>query len=558
MTKYLFRHKWYILAVLVLIIVEPSITSWIYFWLQQMYNTVVVGISREYILWMICVGVLVWIAKRVLLFCIGVVRSRFVCNIKQDLKDDLFFSILGLNTGSLSRIASSGEYISLFTNDITILEQKFFSTIITLCSNVISIVILGASFLVLDRTLAVLVFIFNVLAMFVPVFFSQQLSQSNLSYSEKLSTFTQRLKEYFSAFFTIKNYSIEDVIGDKFSTHNQSVENAKFNADYSLSLANSIGSLLTWFSRILVIGVGLILVSRGEMLLGTVIVAQGFTEELSAPMQSVVECVNSIYSVRKIVDKLNVMTGNGVEQNVPAQSPPILPNYDVSFENICVSAGKGELVHHFSFTFKAGKKYLIIGKNGAGKSSLFRAMKRGLEVSCGTICIGGRPVSSMSNGELSRLISYLNENVTLFTGSVFENIQLFRPYQSHQLDQAVTEAQVNLSLDKELGDDGYNISSGERRRIEIARSILTSAKILVFDEVVSTLDIETAYEIEKLALGFKDKTAIFISHNFSGKLIRQYDEILLMENGALVAHGPYEQLLQTSPYFRRVCDIKFG
>jgi len=543
---------------MVLIIVEPSITSWIYFWLQQMYNTVSIGISREYILWMICVGVLVWIAKRVLLFCIGVVKSRFVCNIKEDLKDDLFSSLLGLNTGSLTRIASSGEYISLFTNDITILEQKFFATIITLCSNVISIVILGASFLMLDRTLALLVFSFNVLAMFVPVFFSRQLSQSNLAYSERLSTFTQRLKEYFSAFFTIKNYSIEDVIGEKFNAHNQTVENAKFNADYSLSLANSIGSLLTWFSRILVIGVGLILVSRGEMLLGTVIVAQGFTEELSAPLQSIVECVNSIYSVRKIEDKLNAMTGNGVVRNAPAESLPILPNYDVSFENTCVSAGNGEVVHHFSFTFKAGKKYLIIGKNGAGKSSLFRAIKRGLEVSCGTICIGGRPVSSMGNGELSRLISYLNENVTLFTGSVFENIRLFRSYQRHQLDQAVIEAQVNLSLDKELGDDGYNISSGERRRIEIARSILTSAKILVFDEVVSTLDIETAYEIEQLALGFKNKTVIFISHNFSGKLIRQYDEILIMENGALVAHGSYEQLLQTSPYFRRVCDIKFG
>ena len=80
----------------------------------------------------------------------------------------------------------------------------------------------------------------------------------------------------------------------------------------------------------------------------------------------------------------------------------------------------------------------------------------------------------------------------------------------------------------------------------------------MFDEVVSTLDIDTAYEIEKLALSLTDKTIIFVSHNFSGKLIRQYDEILIMDHRQLIDHGRYEELLVRSPYFARICDIKFG
>ena len=80
----------------------------------------------------------------------------------------------------------------------------------------------------------------------------------------------------------------------------------------------------------------------------------------------------------------------------------------------------------------------------------------------------------------------------------------------------------------------------------------------MFDEVVSTLDIDTAYEIEKLALSLNDKTIIFVSHNFSGKLIRQYDEILIMDQGQLIDHGRYEELLARSPYFARICEIKFG
>ena len=82
--------------------------------------------------------------------------------------------------------------------------------------------------------------------------------------------------------------------------------------------------------------------------------------------------------------------------------------------------------------------------------------------------------------------------------------------------------------------------------------------MIIFDEVVSTLDIETAYEIEKMALDFKDKTVVFISHNFSGKLIRRYDDILVMQDGKLLTHGTFDELIKSSDYFRKICEIKFG
>ena len=172
--------------------------------------------------------------------------------------------------------------------------------------------------------------------------------------------------------------------------------------------------------------------------------------------------------------------------------------------------------------------------------------------------IGGKDISELKNEELSNMVSYLNENVSLFSGTVRENISLFREYESEMLDKAISAAQVNIELERQIQDEGRNISSGEQRRIEIARSLVKSVNILIFDEVVSTLDIETAYEIEKLVLSFNDKTAIFISHNFSGKLIREYDSILVMDNGNLLAAGTYDELLKNCEYFRRICDIKFG
>ena len=189
---------------------------------------------------------------------------------------------------------------------------------------------------------------------------------------------------------------------------------------------------------------------------------------------------------------------------------------------------------------------------------MFKALKKWYGTHEGEILVNGESVTNINNDALSQCISYLNENVSLFSGSVKDNITLFREYSPEIFNKAVDGAQIKLDLERIINDEGRNISSGEQRRIEIARSLLSSVRMIVFDEVVSTLDIETAYEIEKMALDFKDKTVVFISHNFSGKLIRVYDDILVMQDGMLLTHGTFEELINNCDYFRRICDIKFG
>jgi ABC-type sugar transport system ATPase subunit len=131
-------------------------------------------------------------------------------------------------------------------------------------------------------------------------------------------------------------------------------------------------------------------------------------------------------------------------------------------------------------------------------------------------------------------------------------------HERFELEKAIQGSHIALDIDRQIGDEGRNISSGEQRRVEIARSLLKAASVIIFDEVVSTLDIETAYDIEKSALELPDKTVIFISHNFSGKLIRKYDKILVLSAGKIVASGTYDELIENSPYFQRICNIKFG
>ncbi len=564
MLKVLLKHKFYFIAVITLMVIEPSINSVLNFWLQSLFNSATVGADKLFILRLLTKGFLLWMLKRLVTYVMLVIRDRYICNIKQDVKYGMFKKLFSVSGANISESNSSGEFISMFTNDITLLEQRYLNQIMGLMSSIFSIAILGYSFVALNPKLAAAIIGFGFVSMFVPVVFSKSLNQKNMIYSKRISSLTQKLKEYIIAFPTIRNYSVEPEIEQKFQLINSDVEDSKFEADSSISLANNIGQLLAWFMQFIGVGLGIMLVLKGEILIGTVIAAQSFANDIALPIQNMLISINSIRSVKNLAEKLqnlaeeNIQNESDASESQSADSQPVAAGCDIVFDNVSLMLGSKNIIDNFSFNFKSGKKYLVVGINGSGKSSVFKVLKKWYKNFTGTITVNGVNINEYSNHELSSIVSYLNENVALFSGSVRDNILLYRKFEEEALNHAVEESHVELELNKEITDEGRNISSGEQRRIEIARTLLSSSSVLIFDEVVSTLDIETAYSIEKSALEFTDKTVIFISHNFSGKLIKNYDEIIVMDSGKIIAHGHYDELIDNCEYFKRICNIKFG
>lgn len=551
---------------LVLIILEPSVNSMLNFWLQRMFNSVEEGTDKMLLIRLITMGFLLWILKRVIIYTNGVLKARFICNARQDIKHKMFISILKMDTANIAYDISSGEYISMVTNDISLLETKLYNQVVGVISNVFSIFIMGLSFVALNVQLAVAILAFGVVSMFIPAFFSKMLNKYNLTFSKKISEFTQKMKEYLVAYPTIKNYSIEEVISNKFDNINQEVEEAKFEAEYSLALANNAGQLLSWFMQFIGVGLGIILVSKGKITIGTVISAQAFASDLALPLQNIIINVNSIRSVKEIAKKIenNVINKTNEKQDFDISGmtdyshATLYNQYDVIYNDLSLELDGKNIINHFSFKFEHKKKYLIVGANGSGKTTIFKILKKWYKNYSGKVTIGGRDIKDMPTDSISQIVSFLNEDVSMFSGTVKENILIFRNANQKCFEKSIEDAHVCLDLERKIIDEGRNISSGEQRRIEIARSLVAHVKVLIFDEVVSTLDIETAYDIENLALNFQDKTVIFISHNFSGKLIEKYDEILVMRNGRLLAHGSYKYLIDNCEYFKKICNIKFG
>ncbi len=556
MLRAIVKNSFLFCLIILFMIVEPLINSELNYWLQDLFNIASADeVSFTLVLRFLLIGFLVWILKRIVVYTSSVIQSYIVCKVKNDVKQNMFTRLVKLDSNKLFKKDDSGRFLSFFTNDINLLEQKYLNAVFGLISGLFSLVIMGATFIRMNLRIGVFIVGFGLVSMFVPIFFTKLLNKKNYTYSYEMSRFTQKLKEYLEAYPTIKNYAIEDEIEKEFSNINKRTKLSKFDYEATLSLSNNIGSMLSWFMQFMAVGIGLLLVTRGEILIGTVIAARSFASDLAMPMQTIITNLNSIKSVKTVVGKmeeiLNSSEGESMNGSVEGEGVTL------EYRDLSVEYDGHAVVDKLSFTFEKGKKYLIVGKNGCGKSTMFKTLKKRIPSYMGDILINGVSFSGLSNSELSRRVSYLNENVSLLSGKVIDNITLFRDTTEEKVRESIDRAQVEIDVDRTILDGGVNISSGEQRRIEIARSLIDSVDCIVFDEVISTLDIETAYEIERMILGYKDKTIIFISHNFSGLLMREYDEIVYMDSGRIIAHGHFDQVIKNEQ-FKNLVKIKFG
>lgn len=160
-----------LLFILILIVVEPTINTVLNFWLQRLFNSAVPGADKIYVMQLLTAGFLFWILKRLLTFFNSVLKARYICNTKLELKHQLFTKLFYADTSYILNEAASGDYISIFTNDISLIEQRFFNQVISLISGIVSVLILGISFAVLNVKLAVSIFSVGIAAMLIPVFF---------------------------------------------------------------------------------------------------------------------------------------------------------------------------------------------------------------------------------------------------------------------------------------------------------------------------------------------------------------------------------------------------
>jgi subfamily B ATP-binding cassette protein MsbA len=227
--------------------------------------------------------------------------------------------------------------------------------------------------------------------------------------------------------------------------------------------------------------------------------------------------------------------------------------------------GEKRVLENIDLTIRRGEVVALVGPSGAGKSTLVNLIPRFFDVTEGRILIDGHDLRDVKLESLRRLIGNVTQETILFNDTVRNNIAYGRP--DVALDQVQNAAKAALAHDfiqrlpqkyeTVIGEKGFRLSGGERQRLAIARALLKNAPILILDEATSSLDLESESLVQvALANLMQDRTSLVIAHRLS--TVRRADRIVVLENGRISAIGSHDQLLRSSPTYRKLHRLQFA
>lgn len=281
-------------------------------------------------------------------------------------------------------------------------------------------------------------------------------------------------------------------------------------------------------------------------MIGYFLASLKFKEIVDSSEENIMEILYLTPKIERIRKMKNVETEEGKDFE--------FSNFDIELEDVEFSYEKGiKVLNGVSFKARQGEVTAIVGKSGCGKSSILKLISKLYDYDKGKIIIGGKNIKNISTDSLFKNISMVFQDVVLFNTTVYGNILIGRKdatreevYEAAKL--AGCDTFVNKLSDRYetvVGENGATLSGGERQRISIARAFLKNSPILILDEFMANLDIETEKEIQ-LSLNelIKNKTVIVISHRM--KSIEKVNHIVVINNGVVECEGTHEELIEKS------------
>lgn len=296
---------------------------------------------------------------------------------------------------------------------------------------------------------------------------------------------------------------------------------------------------------------------KGQM---TALYAIGYmiaATRLTSAMEGVSMNIAELFDIDVRVDRIKELKNTPIQKGREVE----LKNFDIEVKDLSFAYGKNPVLNGVNFSAKQGEVTALVGPSGSGKTTMIRLLSRLYDVDRGEITIGGHSLKDIAPDCLYRQISMVFQDVTLFNGTVMENIRIGRKDAS---DEEVMEAARKAHCDDFIvklpegyqtliGENGSKLSGGERQRLSIARAFLKDAPILLLDEISASLDVENEMAIQKsLNALMKDKTVIIISHRM--KSIENVNQIVVFEEGRVNDIGRHEELMTRSKLYRNLVE----
>jgi len=458
----------------------------------------------------------------------------------------------------------SGQLLSRASSDLSMIRRWLSFGLVLLVANLFTIVV-GFTLLFSYNWILATVFVVIMSPLWVLGFkFEKEYHVTARMSQDQAGDLATSVEESVHGIRVIKSFGRGSFMTEKFARDALKLRSTELNK------AKMIANLWFYFSTIPSLATGIYLplgiwqIVEGNMTIGVLLSFILTTRILHWPIDSLGFLLSMTIDARSAVERFFEVIDTKVDISDP-ESPKTIkePKGRLVFENVSfryadAPAEQRDLIDGVNLEIEPGESVALIGITGSGKTSLTALATRLYEVTGGSVKLDGVDIRDLSREELRAHVAMAFEDSTLFSDTIRNNVLLGRPESTEEeLAQALEIAQAGFvydlpdGLDTKIGEEGLSLSGGQRQRIALARAVAAQPAVLVLDDPLSALDVDTEAMVEDaLRTVLKATTALIVAHRPS--TVQLADKVALLQDGKITAFGKHSDLIATNDHYRYV------